>query len=115
MEEIKKTAIDFAMEFIKERNLVEKDPLLALTVASVYTDGFEYGYTFEGTKEDAKFGTAADKYINERDSSIQKESPILYMLLLTAYAAGAYKGLEERDKIQFKQDKDGNITGLTNV
>lgn len=115
MEEIKKTAMDFAMEFIKERNLVEKDPLLALAVASVYSDGFEYGYTFEGTKEDAKFGTAADKYINERDSTTQKESPILYMLLLTAYAAGAYKGIEERDKVQVKYDQDGNIIGLTNL
>ena len=115
MEEIKKTAMDFAMEFIKERNLVEKDPLLALAVASVYSDGFEYGYTFEGTKEDAKFGTAADKYINERDSTMQKESPILYMFLLTAYAAGAYKGIEERDKVQVKYDQDGNIIGLTNV
>ncbi len=115
MEEIKKTAMDFAMEFVKERNLMEKNPLLALAVASVYTDGFEYGYTFEGTKEDAKFGNAADKYINEKASTTQKQSPILYMLLLTAYACGAHKGFEERDKIQVKYDQDGNIIGLTNV
>lgn len=103
------------MEFIKEKDLVEKNPLLALAVTSVYSDGFEYGYTFKGTKEDAKFGTTADKYINERDSTTQKQSPILYLLLLTAYASGAYKGFDERDKIQVKYDKDGNITGLTNV
>lgn len=103
------------MEFIKEKDLIKKDPLLAFAVASVYADGFEYGYTFEGTKEDAKFGTAADKYINERASSTQKESLILYLLLLTACVAGAYKGIEERDKIQVKYDQDGNITGLTNV
>ena len=115
MEEIKSIAMDFAMEFVKERKLIEKDPLLALAVASVYSDGFEYGYTFEGTKEDAKFGTAADKYINEKASTTQEQSPILYLLLLTAYAAGAYKGIEERDKIQLKQDQDGNIIGLTNV
>lgn len=104
MEKIRSIAMSFAMEFIKERNLIEKDPLLALAVASVYSDGFEYGYTFEGTKEEAKFGTAADKYINERDKTTQEQSPILYLLLITAYTAGAYKGIGERD---------GNITGLT--
>ena len=115
MEEIKSIAIEFAMEFIKEKKLIEKDPLLAIAVASVYTDGFEYGYTFEGTKEEAKFGTAAEKYINEIDSTTQEQSPILYLVLLTAYAAGAYKGINERDKIQFKYNQDVNITGLTNV
>lgn len=107
--------MNFALEFIKEKKLVEKDPLLALTVASVYTDGFEYGYTFEGAKEDAKFGNAAEKYINERYSTMQEQSPILYLLLLTAYAVGACKGFDERDKTQVKYDQDGNIIGLTNV
>ena len=103
------------MEFIKEKNFIEKDPLLALAVGSVYMDGFEYGYTFEGTKEDAKFGTAADKYINQINSTMQEQDPILYFVLLTAYAIGAQKGIDERDKIQVKYDQNGNIAGLTNV
>lgn len=115
MEEIKSIAMNFAMEFIEEKDLVKKDPLLAIAIAFVYSDGFEYGYTFEGTKEDAKFGTAAQKYINERDSTTREQSPIFYLLLLTAYTAGACKGFDERDKIQVKYDQDGNITGLTNV
>ena len=113
MEEIKSIAVDFAMEFIKEENIIEKDPLLNLVVASVYMDGFEYGYTFEGTKEDAKFGTAAGKYINDRDSTTREQSPILYLLLITAYSAGAYKGFEERDKIKIERDENGDIKGLT--
>lgn len=115
MEEIKSIAVDFAMEFIKEKNIIEKDPLLALAVTSIYLDGFVYGYTYEGTEEEAEFGTAADKYLNEKDSTMQEQSPILYLFLLTAYANGAYKGIGERDKIQVKYDQDGNITGLTNV
>jgi hypothetical protein len=115
MEEIKRIAGNFAIEFIEEKKLFEKDPLMAIAVAGMFLDGFEYGYTFEGEKKDAKVGTAADKFVKEKDETIAKESPILYLLLMTAYAAGANKGLEERDKINIERDQDGNIIGLTNA
>lgn len=113
MEEVKRIAADFAMEFIEKENLMERNPLLALAVASVFSDGFEYGYTFTGAEEDSKVGTAADKYLKEKNNTVEKESPILYLLLMSAYAAGAYKGLEERDKINIERDQDGNIIGIS--
>ena len=66
MEEVKKIAGSFAIKFIEKINLIERDPLLALAFGSVYSDGFEYGYTFAGEKEDAKVGKAADKFLKEK-------------------------------------------------
>lgn len=113
MEEVKKIAGSFAIKFIEKINLIERDPLLALAVGSVYSDGFEYGYTFAGEKEDAKVGKAADKFLKEKNNTVEKESPILYMLMMSTYAAGAYEGLEERDKINIERDQDGNIIGIS--
>lgn len=115
MEEIKRIAANFAIEFVEKEKLMERDPLLAFAVAGMFTDSFEYGYTFEGDKEDANVGTTADKFIKEKDGTIVNESPILYLLLIAAYAAGANKGFEERDKINIERDQEGNIIGITNA
>lgn len=109
MEEIKKMAVDFAFKFAEEKNI--KDPLKMLVLMSIYANGFEYGYTFEGSKEDAKIGETSLNYVKESFKDI--DDALMKLLLTTTYALGMHKGFEERDKITIERDENGDITGLT--
>lgn len=113
MEEIKKLTARFAVEFAEEKDLLKKDPMLALVIMGVFADGFEYAYCFEGSKDDCKIGEKALNYVKENFEGLEKEAPSLFLLFMLSYATGANKGFKERDGITIEKDENGNIIGLT--
>lgn len=113
MEEIKKLAAHFAVEFAKEKGVLKKDPLLAIVITGIFAAGFEFAYSFEGSKDDCNIGEIAFDYVREKFEDIEKEDRILFLLFVTTYAAGEHKGFNERDGIQLDKDENGNIIGLT--
>ena len=115
MEELKKMAADFGLKYAEKHELIKKDPLFGLAVACIYADGFQFGFDYEGTKEDWKKngGDLAMKYVEERDAEIMKKEPLLGIVFVIAYKAGVEKGIEERDVVQLDRDEQGNIIGIS--
>lgn len=113
MEEIKKLAAHFAVEFAEEKGVLKKDSLLALTIMYIFAKGFEFAYSFGGSKDDCNIGETAFDYVREKFEDIEKENRVLFLLFVTTYACGEHKGFNERDGITLEKDENGNIIGLT--
>ena len=113
MEEIKKLAAHFAVEFAKEKGVLKKYPLLALAITGIFAEGFEFAYSFDGSKDDCNIGENAFDYVSEKFEDIEKEDRVLFLLFVSTYAAGEHKGFDERDGITLDKDENGNIIGLT--
>ena len=115
MEELKQMAADFGLKYAEKFNLINRNPLFGLAVAYIYADGFQFGFDYEGTKEDWKKngGDLAMKYVEEGNAEIMKKDPLLGIGFIIAYRSGVEKGIEERDVVQLDRDEQGNIIGIS--
>lgn len=114
-EEIKEKAAEKAMEFIKETGLLDKDALLAMACASMFMEGFEFGFEFDGTNDELRdaIGKESRRALEEKQPNILTESPLLALLLAGAHTRGAKMGFKEFEKIGIDTDENGNIVGIS--
>ena len=115
MEEIKKIAAEFGIKYAEEGGLMEKNPILGLAVACVSADGFEFGFNYDGTKEELTktIAETALNYVKQKDDDVMRKEPLLGIALAISYRVGALKGIEEREKVQLERDEQGNIIGVS--
>lgn len=114
-EEIKEKATEKAMEFIKETGLLDKDALLAIACVSMFMKGFEFGFEFNGTNDELRddIGKESIRALEEKQSNILTESPLIALLLAGAHTRGAKMGFKEFEKIGIDTDENGNIVGIS--
>lgn len=114
-EEIKEKAAEKAMEFIKETGLLDKDTLLAMACASMFMEGFEFGFEFDGTNDELRDAISKEsrRALEEKQPNILTESPLLALLLAGAHTRGAKMGFKELEKIGIDTDENGNIVGIS--
>ena len=114
-EEIKEKAAEKAMEFINETKLLEKDSLLAIACASMFMEGFEFGFEFNGTNDELRdaIGKESKRALEEKQPNILTESPLLALLLAGAHTRGAKMGFKEFEKIGIDTDENSNIVGIS--
>lgn len=114
-EEIKEKATEKAMEFIKGTGILDKDVILAMACASMFLEGFEFGFEFKGTEEELRdaIGKESLRAIEEKQPDIMTESPLMALLLAGAHTRGAKMGFKEFEKIGIETDENGNIVGIS--
>lgn len=119
-EEIKEKAAEKAMEFIKETGLLDKDALLAMACASMFMEGFEFGFEFNGTNDELRdaIGKESRRALEEKQPNILTESPLLAILLAGAHRRGAKIGISQqeqeqpKDIVYIRKDEDGTPVGV---
>ena len=112
MEELKKMAADFGLKYAEKHEIIKKRPLLGVAVACVAGDGFMFGFEYEGTKDELKDKIAdlALEYVEKHFEGIE---PLLGIAFVIAYRFGAEGGIDEREKVDFDRDEQGNIIGIS--
>lgn len=115
MEELKKMADDFGLKYAEKHELIKKDPLIGVAVACVAADGFTFGFNYEGTTDELKDKIAdiALEYVEKHSEGIMHKEPLLGIAFAIAYRAGAEGGIDEREKVDFDRDEQGNIIGIS--
>lgn len=115
MEELQEMAANFGLKYAEKHELIKKDPLLGVAVACVAADGFTFGFEYEGTKDELKDKIAdlALEYVAKHQDGIMEKEPLLGVAFAIAYRAGVEGGIDEREKVDFDRDEQGNIIGIS--
>ena len=106
--EIKEIAAEKGIEFLNEKGILEKNPIIGFMLLLNYTEGFEKGVDFNGTEEEMKKASADfsfEKFKNyEAIKDIKKEEPFIALLMSMTIAMGFKEGYKYINQIEINSD-----------